>query len=324
MDYDRIINFTYNWISLKKVIWFLVFFWLSLPVLFVIPWALEKQFFTESVGWIIYILYAIIYVGIIMGFISLTCACLGQKKLDCQSPTGARFIDTVLLVFFELWHIFIWNIHRSHRFTQLLLLAGMPLLYFYYLFNPTGVITAALILFTGLYLLMVIHNSVRLFFTVTIFYNKKVSKKEAIMECWDLTHHRFTLTFFSIILVLGVVFVMFAVIAILLGAIINLILISSFNPSIAYGVAQNIAILFALGPAIISYYFGVIEVYTQLEKERKSSLRIKRIFTRKVLSSKKQVKEDRQVERKVKKRVVKKKVKKKIIKKKLTKRSKKK
>ena len=303
MDYDRIINLTYNWISLKKVFWFLIFFWLAMPILFVVPWALEKQFFDESFSWIVYILYAIIYFGIIVGFVSLTCACLGQKKLKYQNPTKSKFFDTFLLVLLELWYIFIWNIHKSHRFTQLLLLIGTPLLYFYYLFNPTELILGALILFTILYLVTLIHNSVRLFFTVTIFYNKNLSKREAIKECWELTHKKFVVTFFSILLVVGVVFVMFAVIAIILEAVAYLLLIPAFNPAVAYSLAQTIAVLFALGPATISYYFGVIEIYSQLEKERDSSSRIKRLLARKILSPKKHLKEENQ---KVKKRKVKK------------------
>jgi len=322
MDYDRIINFTYNWVSLKKVLWFLIFFWLSIPIIFVVPWALEKQFFDESVSWIVYILYAIIYVGIIVGFISLTCACLGHKKLKYQKPTRSRFFDTILLVFLELWYIFVWNIHKSHRFTQLLLIIGTPLLYFYYLFNPTIIILGALIIFMLLYLAAVIHNSVRLFFTVTIFYNKGLSKNEAIKECWELTHNKFVVTFFSILLVVGVVFVMFAVITIVLEAIAYIILISRFNPGVAYDLAQTIAVLFALGPATISYYFGVIEIYSQMEKERDSSSRIKRILARKVLLPKTQLKK---VAKKTKKKVSKKPVKKnKVVKKKANKKNKKK
>jgi len=316
MDYDRIINLTYNWISLKKVFWFLIFFWLAMPILFVVPWALEKQFFDESVNWVVYILYFIIYVGIMVGFISLTCACLGHKKLKYQEPTQSKFLDTLLLVFLELGYIFIWNIHKSHRFTQLLLLLGTPLLYFYYLFNPTIIILGSLILFILLYLAMAIHSSIRLFFTVTIFYNKNLSKKDAIMDCWGLTHKKFVVTFFSILLVLGVVFVMFAIIAVVLGAIAYMFLIMRFNPAVAYDLAQTIAVLFALGPATISYYFGVIEIYSQLEKEKESSSRIKRILTRKIFSP--QVKrENKKInKRKTVKKKVSKKSSKKVVKKK--------
>jgi len=203
-----------------------------------------------------------------------------------------------------------------------LLIIGTPLLYFYYLFNPTTIILGALIIFMLLYLAAVIHNSVRLFFTVTIFYNKGLSKNEAIKECWELTHNKFVVTFFSILLVVGVVFVMFAVITIVLEAIAYIILISRFNPGVAYDLAQTIAVLFALGPATISYYFGVIEIYSQMEKERDSSSRIKRILARKVLLPKTQLKK---VAKKTKKKVSKKPVKKnKVVKKKANKKNKKK
>ena len=317
MDYDQIINSTYSWFSLKKVIWFLIFFWLAIPFLFVIPWAIEKQYFSENMNWAIFILYFFVYVAILIGFVSLTCACLGHRKLKYNPPTNRRFIDTILLVFLELWYIFIWNIHKSHRFTQLLLLLGLPLLYFYYLFNPTAVILGSLILFSTAYLLFVIHNSIRLFFTVTIFYNKNLTKKETINEAWGLTKGRFILSFFSIILVLGVVFVMFAVIALVLGAISNILLLSRFTPNVAYELAQSIAIVFAFGPALISYYFGVIEVYSQLEREQVSTNRVKRILARRVLKPK-------TVKKKVaNKKTTKKKVKKKATKKKTVKKKKK-
>ena len=317
MDYDKIINYTYNWFSLEKIVWFLIFFWLSIPILFLVPWALEKQFFSESVSWIVYVLYFIIYLGILLGFISLTCACLGHRKMKHKVPTEKSFVETILLAFLEIWYVFIWNIHKSHRFTQLLLLLGTPLLYFYYLFNPTQTILGSLILFVILYVLLVIHNAVRLFFTMTIFYNKPVTKKEAIMEAWDLTHGRFTITFFSIALVIGVVFVMFAVFAIILGAVAHIIFLSQFTPPVAYELAQTVALIFAFGPAIISYYFGVIEVYDQLEKERVSTSRIKRLLAKKVLSPKtKKSKKKAKKKSTKKKKVVKKKAKKKTVKKK--------
>ena len=324
MDYDQIINSTYSWFSLKKVIWFLVFFWLAIPILFVVPWAIEKQYFSENMNWAVYILYFLIYVAILIGFVSLTCACLGHRKLKYAKPTNHQFIETILLAFYELWYIFIWNIHKSHRFTQLLLLLGLPLLYFYYLFNPTTVILGSLILFSVAYLLFVIHNSIRLFFTVTVFYNRDLSKEEAIKEAWGLTNGKFALSFFSIILVFGVVFVMFAVIALVLGAIANIILLSRFTPNVAYEVAQTIAIVFAFGPALVSYYFGIIEVYYQLEQEKVSTNRIKRILTRRVLkpktvkkkATKKKVAKKKSTKKKAKKKTTKKKVKKKASKKK--------
>ena len=211
MDYDKIIDSTYSWFSLKKLFWFLVFFWIAIPILFVVPWALEQQYFDESVNWLVYLLYLVIYIGIIVGFVTLTCACLNYKKLNSKVLDKKSLIYTFALVFLELFYVFVWNIHKTYRFTQLLLLLGIPLLYFYYIFNPTLIILVSVLVFYILYVLMVIHNAVRLFFTVTIFYNKGLSKNEAIKECWELTHNKFVVTFFSILLVVGVVFVMFAV-----------------------------------------------------------------------------------------------------------------
>jgi len=314
MNYDKIISATHSWFSLNKLAWFLIFFWLSVSMLFLVPWALEKQYFDESVSWIIYIFYALIYLGVLLGFITLNCACLGNKRLKYTEPTKRSLVSLLILVFVELVHVFIWNLHRSYRFTQLLLLLGIPLLYFYYLFNSTQMILVSLAIFLVLYLVMVIYNIVRLFFTVTIFYNKNDSIKEVIRESWGLTHGKFVITFFSIVLVVGVVFVMFAIMAIILGGIANVILLPHFTPVVAYELAKTIAIIFALGPAILSYYFGVIEVYAQLDKEKESSSRIKRILTKKVLSPKK--KSVRKVKKATKKKTKKKSSKKKSTKKK--------
>ena len=63
MNYDKIINATYDWLSIEKAIWFLLFFWLSLPVLFLVPLAIEAGSFYYKINWVVQIIYAIMEVS---------------------------------------------------------------------------------------------------------------------------------------------------------------------------------------------------------------------------------------------------------------------
>ena len=158
MDYDKIISATYSWFSLKKFAWFLVFFWLSVSMLFLVPWALEKQYFDNSISWIVYIFYAIIYLGVVLGFITLNCACLKNRKLKSADPTKKSIISVLLLVLAELgvfvnfiiliFLIYIFYQSRKNIFALSLLVSILVLLTFdHYLWTSAfGIILLLIIL----------------------------------------------------------------------------------------------------------------------------------------------------------------------------------
>ena len=284
MDYDEIISGAFSWISLQKVAWFLIFFWLSFPVLVWVPQAIEKQMFETEMMALVYFLYDVMYVCAIIGFISLTQACLGEKRLSPQTLSLPKFIDTIFLVFVEAWFALVWNLNRRLRVPQLLLLIGIPLLYWYWLFDASLLPSLVLALFVWAYVSLVVYSCVRFCFSMMSFYHKDVSIVGAAKESWALTHNRFVEAISAIILSIGTAVVLFSITVIVLGAIANLVLLMFFTEPVAYGLAVRAATMFAFAPAILAYHYAVTNVYFQLVREGQSSATIRKILARKVLS----------------------------------------
>ncbi len=284
MNYDQVINAAYEWISLEKAMWFLLFFWLSLPVLMMVPYALADELFYFEFNWIVHGLYYIIYLSILLGFMLLTCACLNHKKLSSSKVSISKYIDTIFLVFVELWYVLVWNMHKSYRFTQLLLLIGIPILAYYYSVISSVLIGVALLIFGVAYLIMVIYNAIRCSFSITIFYNKNVSLEEAVKESWHLTHRKFWKILFSYIFAIVSALVLFVIISAILAAILNLFLINYLTLAVSYKTALWLAAILALGPALISYYFGFIEIYSQLNTHHESDKRVKRVLANRLMT----------------------------------------
>ena len=283
MDYDSLINSTYKWIYLKKNIAFLLFFWIAVPTMSFIQNGIITSMFAASKMWIVESIYIILIFGIVVGLLALLYAVLSHRKMFVFDISITRFVDTIFLCALKAWYVFVWNLHKSYRFTQLLLLAGTPLLFIYSIYSQSIFIKASLVVFTLLYSAMVLYNIIRTSFAVMIFYNKDLSIKESIKESWRMTHRRFWHTFFAYIMIIASVFVVFAVIAIIIGAIGNLILLTYYTQRIAYQIATSFAMFIALAPALIGYYFGATELYLQLLREHHSQKRVKRILARRVL-----------------------------------------
>jgi hypothetical protein len=327
MDYDKIISATYNWFSLDKLMWFLVFFWLSFFVLVFVPLAFRINWFAQSSLWVINSLVGIIYLVLILMLMVLTSHTLKHNKFDAKDISFTRIIDTIFLVFLELWYIFVWNLHKAYRVTQLLLLFGLPLLLVYSLAVKSLFIDLALLIFAIGYGIIVVYNSIRLIFSVMLFYHKDLKIKKAIKEAWHLTHKKFWKILLGVILAIAALFVVFAIITIVFGAIVHLILLNFFTNPIAYELAVSFSSILALAPVLVGYYFAMTEMYSQLIVEDHSSRRIKRILAGRVISPrKKQLKKKKAskknlVKKKIKKKTVKKrKTKKKVVKKKTAKR----
>ncbi len=309
MDYDAIINSTYKWISIKKVIWFLIFFWLAFPVIFLVPSMLQMNFFSVWIVTAVALLYDVMSIALIVSFLVLITACLEKKNLRTKKVSLTRFIDTIFVVIIKLWYVFVWSMHKSYRYTQLLLLVGTALLsyYFYYSFGQKDILLALLLIFAAGYLITVIYNSVKLCFSVIVFYNKDVSVKGAVKESWHLTHRKFWQILLGLIFSAGTLLVLFIVVCLVLGSILNIILLLYFIPPVAYAISSKAVMLFALAPVLVGFCYSVIEIYSQLEKHRASTRTIKHFLARKVLSKGKVVKRKSVSVAKKKKKVVKKK-----------------
>ncbi len=287
MNFNRVIEASYKCLSLKNHLWFLLLFWIAFPILVIVPWAMEKGLFGLSLQPLVLVLYEFIYVAVIFGFVALTTVFLFQKKLGAPKVTLKKFLLTFPLVFVELWYLFVWNLKDKYfRFTQLLLVLGIPLLFFYYLTVPSTLIYYSLVIFLFAYILLLIYNFTRLMFTVPIFYSKNVSIFEAPKESWYLTHNKFDSILIALMFALGLIVIMFFLISIVLAIIANFVLSYFFINRISYELSLRGAYLFALAPIAICYYSAITEIFSQLLRERESSSRIKNILARRVFSKK--------------------------------------
>ncbi|MFA5764121.1 MAG: hypothetical protein WC915_04885 [archaeon] len=314
MNYDKIIDATYKWISLEKLIWFLLFFWLALPVLFLVPTAIELGFFYYKLNWIVEALYVIMYLAVLLGLMVLTCSCLNHKKINSDKVSVTKYIDTIFLAVLELWYIFVWNIHKSYRFTQILLIIGILLLSYYESISQSLFGSISLLIFLICYGVIVIYNAVRLSFSMMVFYSKKISLNDTISQSWHLTHKKFWSTFFSYIFVIASSFALFIVFSIILWFLAYLLLSNYFIIAVAQNLSSLFSSMFALVPAMVAYYFGVTEIFYQLNNHHESNNKIKNILANRVLAPQNKI-----IIPLVNKKVVKKKASKKVVKKKVTK-----
>lgn len=285
MDFNRVIASAYSWISLNKVVWFLVFFWISLPMLLLLPQAIEQyNLFTAELLPVVFLLYDIMYLAVIVGFIALTQYCLSERNIRTPEFHPNKIVDIVLLVFVEMFYLFVWNLHAQFRYIQTLLLISTGLLYYYYTLVPTSFVLNIFALCATAYFILVVYNAVRLFFTTTLFCNKEVGIKKAVEDSWGMTHNKFPETITSISLILILVFVLFSFAVLVLGTLTSLVLGFFFTNPVAISLGFRAATLFALAPAIIAYHYAITEVYSQLNFHRDTSTSIKKILAHKVLA----------------------------------------
>lgn len=311
MNYTTIINSTYNWMSLEKLLWFLLFFWISLPVFLLVPVGIEQNVFESSKLWVVSFLYSLIYFALIIAFLTLTQHCLRKKNYDAKELSLTKVVNGIILVFVQFWYVLVWNIHKKYRFSQLLILFGIPLLWFYLLNLSNWFIELSFFIFVLGYFLIIIYNYIRVSFSLTYFFSNDCTVQEAIKESWHMTHNKFLKVLFAYLVILVSVGALFITFVLVIGAIISLILLNYFIPSIAYNIAGFIAMLIAFAPTLIAYYFAYFELYDQLVLHKKSTSRIKRILVKRVFDKRQPVKEIKrkfQKNKLVKKKIVKKKV----------------
>lgn len=285
MDYDRIVESSLNFFSLKKFVWFLVLFWLAFPVLVFVPWAFEKNYFPFTLEPLILLMFNLMYVVLFIGFISLLQHCFNSKKLPFTEINYKNIFYTIPLIFLEFWHIFVWNLHKPFRLTQILLIFGSVLLYFYNLFFPTPLISSAFTIFILFYTILIIHNFIRLIFTVPLFFINGEKFSLIPKKSWALTHKKFNEVFISLVLICGVLLLIFIIVSTIFSFFSFFILNLIFLPRIASELALRSGVLFAFAPILLAYYSSFTELFDQLLKEQNSSNKIKFILSKKVLSN---------------------------------------
>lgn len=286
MDFDRIVDAACNFFSLKKFFWFLTLFWLAFPVLVFIPWAISKNYFSLNLEPIVVILFFSMYFCLLTGLIVLLQYFCFNKKINFNVFELKKILLIFPLVFIELFYVFVWNLHKSLRFSQILLLLGIPLLNYYLNLNPNNLIRSFFVIFVFFYILIIIYNSVRLIFTIPIFFIKNESIFQSPKSSWALTHNKFNSVFMALFLIFGVLIILFLICYIISSFFFHIVFSVIFLPRISSELSIVAGTLFALGPVLVAYYSSFTELFDQLLKDNESSNIIKKILSKKVLSTK--------------------------------------
>jgi len=282
MNFSKVVNSAYSWVSLDKLAWFVMFFWISLPCIFILPPIFQKGLIYTSVTRpVAIVLYDLLYMVFVLGVIMLMSHCLVDKKASKGFDLGARkVVDMVLLVVAEMFYIFVWNINSFFRKVQLLLLIAFTLLLYYFTVVPTELLFYLLWLLGTAYFILVVYNAIRLFFSSSIFVQKNASLGviETIKESWALTHNRFREVLYSIIISLFLAFILFAFVTIALGALGAVVLQFFVINPVAMNIAFAISQAFGLGIALIAYHYMMAEVFVQLYSHAETSSKIRHLL----------------------------------------------
>lgn len=283
MNYRKIVNSAYSWISLDKAIWYLIFFWIAVPVLLGLPQVFEQGVYSSTTMPLAVVLYDVLYVSVIMGLVVLIQFFLERKNSFVVKMSIKRFVDVFFLVFLELFYVFIWNLNSSFRLIQALLLVAAALVFYYSTIIVSEATLSLAWLCLSAYFVLVIYNAVRVIFSTTIFFHKDIGIKETIKESWALTQDRFYDVFSSLALIAVLSFVLFSFMVIALGTLGSLVLSYFFIDSVAMGLGFKVATAFALGPALIVYHCAFVELFLQLSSKSETTSRVRKILAHKIL-----------------------------------------
>ena len=288
MDYQNILSSAYSWMSVDKAKLFLLFFWVSLPFLIILPSFFEKNLvYTSTTKPIAMILYSILYFTLFLGLVVLIQYCLKTKKEKVSKMDLKKIINVVKLVFLEGFYVFVWNIDSKLRFSQILLLISTGLFFILSSIFPNSLWVFVLFISSSIYALLVVYNFGRIFFSSTIFCSENTySMKQAIMHSFSLTHGKMIKSFSPILWVLVVIFLMFAFITLALGSFAAIFLKIFLISPLALSIGFKAAAAFALAPCLIAYHYAIADVYSQLKNTHASSTSIKRILAHRVLNKK--------------------------------------
>ena len=211
MNYNKIIGSAYSWISLDKLVWFLIFFWISLPLLMFLPSTISQYgLFGKSAIIVVNLLYFVIYLAVILGLVALTQQCLEERRIPIVNLSIKKMLSIVLLVFVEAFYSLVWSMSSHFRIIQILLLIATGLMYYYYTLMQTSFVQLLFALCATAYFILVIYNVVRIFFSTSLYCNKDLSIVEAVKESWAMTHNKFYETMTSIMLCIALVFILFS------------------------------------------------------------------------------------------------------------------
>jgi len=288
MNYDKIVSSAISWMSVDKAKMFLLFFWVSLPFLIILPSIFEKNLvYTSTTKPIALSLYCILYFTLFLGLVVLIQYCLKSKNEKVVNMDFKKLMNLIQLVFLEAFYVLIWNINSKLRISQLLYLILTGLFFILVSYFPGSLWIFALIVSLSIYTLLVVYNFGRVFFSSTVFCNENnYSIKDAIMRSWALTHGKMIKSFSPILWVFVVMFLMFSFITLALGSFASIFLKFFLIEPLAISIGFKAGAAFALAPCLIAYHYAIASVYSQLKNTHDSSTSIKRILAHRVLHKK--------------------------------------
>ncbi len=289
MNYARVVSSAVSWVSMKKVTWFLIFFWIALPVLVFLPEVIDKGLYPSATLPLVIALYDVLYLAVIVGVSVLIQGCLMNKHSGCKGISLWGLVNLVALVFVELFYVLIWSIYKGFRAIQLLLIVFSLFIFYYYIASGSPFILDLFNLSLVAYFIVMVYNAVRVFFSTSVFCSKDISPVNAVKEAAELTKHNFYHALSSICLSVVLAGILFSFISICLWVLASLVLSYFFINPIALSLGFKAAVIFALGPTLIAYHYSIIEVFTQLSSHKVASHRIRRILSHKVLHPKHKV-----------------------------------
>ncbi len=287
MDYKKIVASAYSWMSIEKAKLFLLFFWVSLPFLLILPQIFEKDLvYNSATKPIAVCLYSVLYFTLFLGLIVLIQYCLRSKNEKVADMSLGKIVGLIKLVFLECFYVFIWNINSKLRVSQILYLISSALFFILASYLPASLWVFPLFVSVSIYALMVVYNFGRIFFSSTIFCNDGLSTKEAILKSWSLTHGQMVKSFSPVLWVLVLIFLMFSFVTLALGVFVAIFLRIFLIEPLAISLGFKVAAAFALAPCIIAYHYAITSVYAQLKSTHDSSTSIKRILAHRILHKK--------------------------------------
>ena len=288
MDYKKIVSSAYSWMSIDKAKLFLLFFWISLPFLIILPQIFEKNLvYNQATKPIAMCLYGILYFTLFLGLIVLIQYCLKSRSEKVVEMDFAKLVGLVKLVFLEVFYVLVWNINSKLRVSQILFLISTGLFFILASSYPSSLWIFALFISISVYSILIVYNFGRVFFSSTIFCNESnYSIKDAIMKSWSLTHGKMVKSFSPILWVVVLMFLMFAFITLALGSFAAIFLKIFLIEPLAISIGFKAAAAFALAPCLIAYHYAITDVYSQLKNAHDSSSSIKRILAHRVLNKK--------------------------------------
>jgi hypothetical protein len=290
MDYNKIVSAGYSWMSVEKAKLFLLFFWISLPFVIILPQIFEKNLvYSPATKPVAMALYGILYFVLFLGFIVLIQYCLKDRNQKIANIDLTKILGLIALVFVEAFYTLIWNINSKLRLYQLLILIATSLFFMLTSFsNPLWIFP--LFISSSIFALLVVYNFGRVFFSSTIFCSKEnISIKDAIFESFSLTHGKMIKSYSPVLWVLVVIFLMFAFITLALGSFASIFLRLFLIEPLSIAIGFKAAAAFALAPCLIAYHYAIADVYAQLKSTHDSSNSIKRLLAHRVLYKKQAV-----------------------------------